>query len=43
MRVDAVTDRSRELDADEGIPVWEGIYVLESMEDARTGNIVFPD
>jgi hypothetical protein len=43
VRVGAVTERSRELYAREGIPVWEDVSVLESMEDADTGDIVFPD
>jgi hypothetical protein len=43
VRVGAVTDRSRELYAAEGIPVWDDLHVLEAMEDAGTGNIVLPD
>lgn len=43
VRVGAITDRSRELYAAEGIPIWEDARVLESMEDASTGDIIFPD
>jgi hypothetical protein len=43
VRVGAVTDRSRELYAAEGIPIWDDLNVLESMEDVGTGDIVFPD
>ena len=39
VRVGAITDRSRELYAAEGIPVWDDLTVLESMEDAHTGDI----
>jgi para-aminobenzoate N-oxygenase AurF len=41
VRVGAVTDRTRELYAAAGIPVWEDVSMLESMEDAHTGEIVF--
>jgi hypothetical protein len=41
VRVGAVTDRARRLYADAGIPVWEDTAMLESMEDAHTGEIVF--
>jgi hypothetical protein len=43
VRVGAVTERSRELYAREGIPLWDDASVLESMEDADTGDIVFPE
>ncbi len=41
VRVGAVTERSRELYAEAGIPVWEDASVLESFELAGTGEIVF--
>ncbi len=41
VRVGAVTPRSRELFEKEGIPVWDDLTVLESMEDAGTGDIDF--
>jgi len=37
VRVGAVTDRSRELFKEAGIPVWDDLTVLESMEDTDTG------
>jgi hypothetical protein len=40
VRVGAVTPRTRELFEREGIPVWDDPTVLESMEDAETGDIV---
>lgn len=43
VRVGAVTERSRQLYAAAGIPVWDDAAVLESMEDAHTGDIVFPE
>jgi hypothetical protein len=43
VRVGAVTPRSRELFAAEGIPVWDDISVLESFEDSETGNIEIPE
>lgn len=43
VRVGAITDRSRELYAKEGIPIWEDTSVLESMEDGATGDIVMPE
>jgi hypothetical protein len=43
VRVGAVTERARALYAAEGIPVWDDPSVLESMEDAATGDIVFAD
>ncbi len=43
VRVGAITDRSRELYAAEGIPIWDDASVLESMEDGATGDIVFPE
>jgi len=39
VRVGAVTDRTRELFAAEGIPVYEDAGVLESMEDPETGTV----
>jgi hypothetical protein len=42
VRVGAVTDRTRALYAAEGIPVWDNLHVLESMEDDATGDIVMP-
>jgi hypothetical protein len=41
VRVGAVTERSRKLFEDAGIPVWEDASVLESMEDSDTGTIEF--
>ncbi len=43
VRVGAVTPRTRELFQQHGIPVWEDATVLESMEDASTGDIVIPE
>ena len=43
VRVGAVTPRTRELYKQHGIPVWEDATVLESMEDASTGDIVIPE
>jgi len=43
VRVGAVTDRARELYAAEKIPVFSDTSVLESMEDAHTGDIQLPD
>ena len=43
VRVGAVTDRSRELFKEAGIPVWDDATILESMEDADTGDIVMPE
>lgn len=43
MRVGAVTERSRKLFEEAGIPVWDDAPVLESMEDLDTGDIVFPE
>ena len=37
VRVGAITDRSRELYKEAGIPVWDDLTVLESMEDTDTG------
>jgi hypothetical protein len=39
-RVGAVTPRTRELYAQHNIPVWDDARVLESMEEASTGDIV---
>jgi hypothetical protein len=41
VRVGAVTERSRELYQQAGIPIWEDASILESMEDADTGDIIF--
>jgi hypothetical protein len=43
VRVGAVTERSRQLYAAEGIPVWEDVRLLESMEDGATGDIRIPN
>jgi hypothetical protein len=43
VRVGAVTDRTRELFDEAGIPVWDDLSMLESMEDGYTGDIVLPD
>jgi len=43
VRVGAITDRSRELYAAEGIPIWDDASTLESMEDGATGDIVMPE
>ncbi len=37
VRVGAITDRSRELYKEAGIPVWDDLTILESMEDVETG------
>ncbi len=42
VRVGAVTDRTRKLYEAEGIPIWDDTSVLESMEDADTGDIQIP-
>ncbi len=42
VRVGAITDRTRTLYAAEGIPVWDDLAVLESMENAEDGNIEIP-
>jgi hypothetical protein len=42
-RVGAVTPRTRELYKQHNIPVWDDATVLESMEDAGTGDIVIPE
>jgi hypothetical protein len=39
VRVGAITDRTRELFAAEGMRVFEDLSVLESMEDAETGDL----
>jgi hypothetical protein len=39
VRVGAITDRSRELYKEAGIPIWEDASVLESMEDSETGTL----
>jgi hypothetical protein len=43
VRVGAVTDRTRALFKEEGIPVWDDLTVLEQMEDAETGDIEFAE
>ncbi|MGE4608233.1 MAG: hypothetical protein AAEJ52_15950, partial [Myxococcota bacterium] len=43
VRVGAITDRSRELYAAAGIPVWDDVSTLESLEDADTGDIGLAD
>jgi hypothetical protein len=42
VRVGAVTDRTRELFKEAGIPVWDDTRVLESMEDDESGDITIP-
>jgi hypothetical protein len=42
VRVGAVTERTRALFAETGIPVWDDTRVLESMEDADTGDLRLP-
>jgi len=37
VRVGAITDRSRELYKEAGIPVWDDLTIVESMEDMETG------
>ena len=39
VRVGAVTERSRELFAEAGIPVWEDAAALEALEEDSTGDI----
>jgi hypothetical protein len=39
VRVGAVTDRTRALFEQEGIPVYEDVAVLESLEDPETGTV----
>ena len=39
VRVGAVTERTRPLYEAEGIPVFSDTSVLESMEDAETGDL----
>lgn len=39
VRVGAVTNRTRGLFEQAGIPVWDDLSVLESMEDSETGDI----
>ena len=43
VRGGAGTPRTRELYKQHNIPVWEDSSVLESMEDASTGDIVIPE
>ena len=43
VRVGAVTPRSRKLFEKAGIPVWDDVSVLESMEDSETGDIEIPE
>ncbi len=40
VRVGAVTERSRALYEEAGIPVWEDASKLESLEDRESGDIV---
>jgi hypothetical protein len=42
-RVGAVTERTRALYAQHQIPVWDDTTVLESMEDADSGDVVIPE
>ncbi len=42
VRVGAVTERSRQLYAEAGIPIWDDVHLLESMEDGATGDIQMP-
>ena len=39
VRVGAVTDRTRALFAEAGIPVWDDLSVIESMEDTNSGDL----
>jgi hypothetical protein len=39
VRVDAITPRTRELYAREGIPIWDDTRVREAMEDADSGGL----
>ncbi len=41
VRVGAVTERSRALYAEAGIPVWDDASMLESLEDRDTGSLEF--
>jgi hypothetical protein len=43
VRVGAVTERSRQLYAEAGIPVWEDARRLEALENADTGEIEIPE
>jgi hypothetical protein len=43
VRVGAITERSRELFAEADIPIWEDASLLESLEDASTGDIALAD
>jgi hypothetical protein len=43
VRVGAITERSRGLFAEAGIPVWDDVGVLESMEDRETGDLDFSE
>jgi len=43
VRVGAITERSRELFAEAQIPVWEDVSMLESLEDASTGDLGLAD
>jgi len=43
VRVGAVTDRTRALYAEAGLPIYSDTTVLEAMEDAHTGEIAMPD
>ncbi len=39
VRAGAVTERTRGLFAEAGIPVWDNLSVIESMEDANSGDL----
>jgi hypothetical protein len=43
VRVGAVTARTRTLYEADGIPVWDDLRILESMEDDATGDIHIPN
>jgi hypothetical protein len=43
VRVGAVTQRSRELYAAAGIPIWEDASQLEALEEASTGDVEIPE
>ncbi len=43
VRVGAVTERSRERYAEAGIPVWEDLATLQSLEEPDTGDVEIPE
>ncbi len=43
VRVGAVTERSRELYAAAGIPIWEDASQLEALEEGSTGDVEIPE